>query len=127
MVTAVGLLAALLVSGCQRSIYDGTVQLNRLEVKDLTVDAPAREQKVAVEFSSPGVPIDICVALTKDQQAVKQKLMAGLPGTNTPALAAKQQAESGTLEATIPAGQEYVVMLSGAGKKAEVKVKINGK
>src|SRR5262249_49083512 len=111
MTAAVGVLAALLLAGCSRTLYDKTVTLEgATDVPEIEVDAPTREQKVVVEFESPGVPVDVRVLLSANKAAVKNKLRARTRPNDSEVLAGKEQAESGTVEATVPAGKDYVVL-----------------
>jgi hypothetical protein len=121
-------LSALLLAGCQRTLYDKAVTIDGVTfVHDVDVDAPTREQKVAVEFSSPGVPVDVWVVLTEKKPAVKNKLMGRMRPDDADVLGGKEQSESGTVEATVPAGKEYTVLVGRASKKTEVKLKVMGK
>src|SRR5262245_9094306 len=118
MTAAACVLAALLLTGCQRTLYDKTVPLQGVTVvHEVEVDAPTREQKVGVEFSSPGVPVDVWVVLATNKAAVKGKLMARTRPDDSEVLGGKEQAESGTVEATVPAGKDYVVLVGRAKQK----------
>ena len=126
MATAACVLTTVLLAGCQQTIYDKTASLEIGLVQQIKVEAPNREQKVKVEFSSPGVPIDVWVLLQANEAAVKEKLLAHKRPADADLLAAREGADSGTLEATVPAGKAYEVMVSGARKKTDVKVRITG-
>jgi hypothetical protein len=125
--TAVGVLAALLLAGCQRAIYDKAIPLDLGGVHEVEVSAPSGEQKAVVEFNSPGVPVDVWVTLAENKQPVKNKVQVRMRPNDSEVLGGKEKSESGTFEVTVPAGKEYFVVLGGAKKKTEVKVKITGK
>jgi hypothetical protein len=127
MTAAACVLSALLLAGCQRTLYDQTVTLTVGTVHEVVVDAPTREQKVVVEFNSPGVPVDVWVLTTANKDAVRTKLMGRTRPNDSDVLGGKEQAESGTVEATVPAGKEYAVLLGRAKQKTEVKLKVTGR
>jgi hypothetical protein len=128
MMAAAGVLAALLLAGCSRTLYDKAVTLTVADpVHEVEVDAPTREQKVTVEFESPGVPVDVWVVLAGKRAAVRNKLLSHMRPNDSDVLAGKEQAEGGTVEATVPAGKDYVVLVGKAKKKTEVKLKVMGR
>jgi hypothetical protein len=128
MTAVVGVLAALLLAGCQRTLYDKTVPLaGASAVHEVEVEAPGRDQKVVVEFESPGVPVDVWVLLTTNKAAVKSRLMARTRPNDSEVLGGKEQAESGTVEATVPAGKDYMILIGRAKQKTDVKLKVTGK
>ena len=57
----------------------------------------------------------------------RAKLMGRTRPNEADVLGGKEQAESGTFEATVPAGKEYAVLLGRAKQKTEVKLKVTGK
>jgi hypothetical protein len=122
------LLAALLlvVAGCgQKLNYDTTVQLGDGEVQSLSIEPPKREQKVSVTVTSSGSPIDVYIVLDKDKEAAKQALLDRKKPAE--ALASKVKTQDATLEATIAANTGFAVLLGGANKNAQVKVKVTGR
>jgi hypothetical protein len=119
------LLSLLLVimAGCgQRLAVDKTVTVEPGEVKGAAIiDAPKAEQKIEVTYSSAESPINVYVILSGDANAVANQLEKGAPKD---VVASKEKSKRDTLEATIPAGKEYGVYMSGALKKTEVMLKI---
>ncbi len=126
MTAPVCFLAALLLAGCQRLNIEQTVALDPGVVKVLKVEAPTRDQKVRIDFSSPGVPVTAWVVLGPNEAVVMEKLKTQMPPEADKLLATSERAESGTLQADIPARTEYAVIVSGARKKTVVTVKITG-
>jgi hypothetical protein len=123
-----GLLVALLLAGAgcgQKLDYDSTVQLDAGQVQSMMIDAPKREQRVSVTVTSSSSPIDVYVVLDKDKEAGKQALLDG----KKPAAALASQAETqdATLEATMPANSAFAILLGGASKTSQVKVKVTGR
>jgi hypothetical protein len=116
----------LALAGCgQRLDYESTVQLDAGEVQSLGVDPPRREQRVSVTVTSTSVPVDVYVVLEKDKESGKQALL----DVKKPAesLASKTKTQQATLEATIPAKTGFAILLGGATKSSQVKVKVIGR
>ena len=114
--------ALLTVAGCQRLNVEKTVDVDPAEIKGTVIDGPKSEQKIKVEFNSTASPINVHVVLGKDDSKVIEELFKPAPKLDIRGKAEKSQ--SGTVEATIPAGQDYGVYLSGAKKKTQVSLKI---
>jgi hypothetical protein len=117
--------ALLLAAGCQKLHDERSVKLAPGDTKSFEIDAPRSEQKVTVEYTSSNGPVNVCVALLEDRQAAEEGVLADKKPDK--ALASKEKADSGTLEATVPAKKGFVVVIGGAKKETEVKVKTNGK
>jgi hypothetical protein len=119
---SVGMLA---LTGCQRLNVEKTVTIDPTAVYALIVPAPSYEQKVTVHISSPGVPVTAYLVRESEQAAAQAKLES----EKTPAssFAGKEKSEDITLEATIPAKTEYVLLIRSGSKKTEVKVKLTGR
>lgn len=124
-----GLFLAILflaLPGCgQKLDYESTLELNAGEVQSLAVDAPRREQKVSVTVTSSASPIDVYVVLEKDKEAAKQALLDGKQPAES--LARKVKTQDATLEATIPANTKFTILLGGASKSSQAKVKVTGR
>jgi len=109
--------------------YEKTDTLELGDIKLYMIDAPKSKQKIRVETES-AEPIDVDVALEGDAAAVKAFIERGrtLPGGKGEMpnrLAEKQAANRASLEAEVPAGKSFTVLLSGAKKKTDVKLKVN--
>ncbi|MCI0681739.1 MAG: hypothetical protein L0Y71_06520 [Gemmataceae bacterium] len=117
-------LALLMVAGCGQRLEqekDVTLEVGVLHPIAL-IDAPKYEQKIKVEFTSSESPINVYVVLGKDENAVMDELGKANPKLEIRGKAEKSKGE--TFEATIPAGKDYGVYLTGADKKTQVKLKI---
>jgi hypothetical protein len=124
---AVVLFAAAVIAlpGCQRVNIEKTVTLDIGDIKEpAQVSAPSGQQKIRVEINATE-PIDVDVALEEQAVEARKSLTAGKRPDAGKVLASKQGVKTETLEATIPAGKDYTVILSGARKKSEVKLKLN--
>jgi hypothetical protein len=122
------LLAALFLAlpGCaERLNYETTVQLGDGEVQSLSIDPPKSEQRVSVTVSSSGSPIDAYIVLDKDKEAAKQALLDRKKPAAT--LDGRAKTQDATLEATIPAKTGFAILLGGANKSSQVKVKVSGR
>jgi hypothetical protein len=120
----------LLTAGCQKVDQEKTVSIGPGDVvAPMIVDAPRSEQKIVVTVvGPPGVPVRVHVVREKDRAGLEEKLKTSKKLESSEFLAASPgAAEDTTLEATIPAGTEYAVVLSGAAKSGEVKVKLKSK
>lgn len=119
---------SLVLSGCGQPLsIDKKVTL---EAGDITgaalVDAPKSQQKIKVEFTSSESPINVYVVLGSDEKAIFRELEK-IPVKMADLVASKEKSKGDTLEATIPAGKDYGIYLSGASKKTEVTLKVTGR
>jgi len=118
--------AAFLAAGCQSRLgYENTIQLKHGDVIRLNVDGPRHEQRAVVDVKSSRSPIDVYVCLKSNEGAVAAVAESGRPAEG--ALGQAHHVESGTVEVTVPAGQPFVVILTGSTKDTTVDVKITGK
>jgi hypothetical protein len=117
---------AIAVPGCRKVLNEEkSFDLKPGNENDFAVDAVKKEQKIKVEVTSPGVPLNVFVFLKKDEQAAKMDISAGKKTDNV--LASERKTENATLEATIPANCEAVIQIrnvSTDNKTANVKLKI---
>ena len=116
--------------GCgQKLDVEKTVTLSpgENEIYPLLIDAPRRDQNVKVEVSSPGVPVSAWVVLEDDRAAVVQKLEKGGQPEKNHVRAGKERSPTIELETLIPAGKAFAVVVAGASKKTDVKVKVTGR
>ena len=128
--SVLGLLALLGLGGAgchgQRLDSESTMTVAPGEVKSKIVDAPRADQQVTVTVSSLGAPVTACVVLEKNRQAAEDALQSGKSPPNT--LFGVAKGEDATLQGTVPAKEEYAVLVSNAGSKAaQVKVRITGR
>jgi hypothetical protein len=112
-------------AGCQKLDYEKTVNLGAGEVQAISIGPPTREQKITVVASSTGSTLNVCLVLEKDVEAAKQAMLDGKAPKEP--LASKEKAQEATLEATVPAKTGYAIVLGGASKSCEVKVKVTGR
>jgi hypothetical protein len=118
------LMMALIVAvGCQKLNVKRTIHINPGDVQDVIIDGPRSEQKINVGITS-SAPIDVYVILSAEEQAVKSKLLAGQKPDDSKVLDKALKVDSANLTATIPAKNEFRIMLTGAKKPADVDVKI---
>src|SRR5437879_5858568 len=116
----------LVLPGCgQKLNYETTVELDESQVRSIMIDPPKREQKVSVTVTSSGSPIDVYVVLDKDKEAGKQALLDRRKPAGS--LAGKVKLQEATLEATIPVGTGFAILVGWAGKNSQVKVKVTGR
>ena len=122
-----GLLLGLLVvtaAGCQRVNYEKTYTIEPGEMKSILFDAPRYGQEVTVQVSSPGAPVSVYLVKAADEDAAHR---AASRGGGSDVLAGKEKAEDISLKATVPAKTAYAVVLEAQTKKAEARVKVNGR
>jgi hypothetical protein len=119
---AVGLLAA--VAGCQSRLnLDHTLDVDVGSSKDVVIDAPRYDQKVAVTVESDN-PVSVYVCLLDNRKAVHDALDKGKKPEGV--LASKEQVQTDTFDVTVPAKQQAVVLVEAGTKAAKVKLKIKG-
>jgi hypothetical protein len=101
-----------LLPGCSPSKlrYEKSIDVGGGEEKILTIDAPKKEEKVKIEVTA-GQPVSVTVTL-------KKNLNSGKP------LASKSNEKDISLEVTVPAGEEFCIILSGI-KQTTATVKAN--
>jgi hypothetical protein len=118
-------LLLLLAVGCRTKLNDeSVVNVGAGESQYRMVEPISKEQKVNVSAKANSGTFNIYVFLEKDKAEAEKEIDKGKTGDKV--LASKQKATDADLQATIPANQKAVVMLtSGDGKKAEVKLKIS--
>jgi hypothetical protein len=118
--------AVVLGSGCGRSgvHFEQDFKVDALGNKSFTLPAPKAEQKVAIAFRTSGVKVNAYVLLEKNREDAMERLSQQRAlGNNI--LAKKEGSTDGTLEATIPAGAEFAVILSNpTNQDASVSLKV---
>ena len=112
---------ATLATGCQRVNVDKTLSVTSGAVEVVIVGAPRGLQKVKVSIASAD-PINVDVVVEENRDAVMETLLSGKRPAADKVLASKEKVKSDALSATIPAGKEYAILVSGATKTTEVKV-----
>jgi hypothetical protein len=118
-------LVGLVAPGCARFSHEQTVEVGPAVEKTLTIDPPSSNQTLKVEFSSPGSPVNVYCYLQKDEAEAKKAIMARKKLDKV--LGSKEKSEQDSFEVTIPAREEAVVLVTAAGKKASVQVKLTGR
>jgi hypothetical protein len=99
------------------------VEVEGLSNNSITVGPVKSEQRISVLVRTSAVPIDVYVVLEKDRQAAMDALAEG-KAVSSP-LAKKEKVTEAALDARIPAGNEFAVLLSNPGNKtAKVALKI---
>ena len=126
-VSAMMALSVVMVQGCQRLNEEQNVTLGVGEVKGLSIEPPRSEQKVTVTVTSSASPVDVYVVLDPNRAAVSQSLEKGMAPEASKVLASQKKVQEASLEATIPAKTAYAVVLAGATKDTQVKLKIQGR
>jgi hypothetical protein len=111
------------IAGCQKVNVNDTISLSAGSVEARTIDAPRGEQKIRVSVTS-AEPIDVDVVLGTNKAVAMDNLASGKRPAADKVIASKLKAKTDTISATIPAGKEYAVLLSGAAKTTEVKLSV---
>jgi hypothetical protein len=121
------LLALCVLAGCRSKVdFEKSFTLGLGDVQWFEVDGPKMQQKIAVSVTADG-PVNVHVAIAANQKAIEETLRADKLPDATKLLAFKEKAQTETIEATVPANANFVVFVSGAKKKTDVKVKITSK
>jgi hypothetical protein len=117
------LVFAVLAPGCQKVNINKTITLSAGSIEAPTIDAPRGQQKIRVTVAS-AEPVDVDVVLEANKAAVMDSLSLGKRPAADKVLVSKAKTKADTLSATIPAGKEYAIVLSGATKTTEVKLSV---
>jgi hypothetical protein len=116
-------IAILGTAGCQKLAYEKVIKLKVGDIQAFPISAPRMTQQVTVTVSSPGSAVDAFLVLEKDRPAVENSLQIEEKPTGP---LAHGRGEELTLSATIPAKSAYSVIISGAQKSTDVKIKVTG-
>ena len=112
--------------GCRTKLKDSRIlDVAPADLVSVYVDAPKYDQKVTVEFSSSNGPVSVCVCVSSNERKVIASL--DISTNNKMVLGSAQEAATGTIEVTVPANQEFAVLVFGLSKPTKVALKINGK
>ena len=114
---------ALLVAGCQKAINlekTTTLTVGAVEAS-VILSAPRSEQKIRVSIASAD-PVDVDIVLETNREAVTKTLLVGKRPAGDMVVASMLKAKTDTVSATIPAGMQYAIVLSGATKSTDVKL-----
>jgi hypothetical protein len=115
-----------LLAGCQPLNYEKTYTLAPGGSEMVRSDPPKYDQKVTVTATAGEDPLNLYLTLEEDAAAVDAALKSGKPPKNF--LAGKDREPNPSVEAKVPAGKSFAVVLSNAGPKTvEVKLKIKGR
>jgi hypothetical protein len=113
--------------GCQRFTTQMEYQLGVGEVRRIAIDGPRSDQQVRVTISSPGQPVAAYIVLDEHADAVRNKLLAHQRPDPEQYLSGREGIEEPVvIEAKVPQKKAYAVLIGGALKSADVKVKITG-
>src|SRR5262245_39603952 len=116
------LLAAALLAGCKGLNVEREVTVSPNEVKEVIISEAKKEQKVKVDVKAPA-PVDVYLVLEKDHKAVSDQLV-NHKNPSTGVLAQATGVQDKTLEATIPAGNGFAILLMSRGQSKDVVVKL---
>ena len=116
-------LCVLGVAGCQKVKIDKTIPLSAGSVESIIIDAPRGEQKIRVSVTS-AEPVDVDVVLGTNKAVVMDTLASGKRPAADKIVASKSKTKTDSFSATIPAGKEYAILLSGAAKTTEVTLSV---
>jgi len=121
LVVLCGLCLAL--AGCQRLHSEKSWDLNGGDSQCLEVDAPRGEQKVEVQVEA-SAPVPVYVVLENEVRDFQNK--SGM-FDRTKALTAKERVTNETIQATVPAGSKFGVIVGPASKATKVKIVVDGR
>lgn len=117
----------LAAAGCQPVNYENSMQVEPGTIHPVEISAPSRDQNIRVSVTASGAPVSVYVVLQKDRDAVESAILGGKALDAAKVLASQEKAESATLDAKVPAKNDYAVLVyNGPGKTAQVKISIKG-
>ncbi len=121
------LVLALPAGGCQPLNYEKSLTLEPGSLKPVEISAPSRDQNIKVSVSSSGAPVSVYVVLQKDHDAVESAILSSKKPDAAKVLASQENTDKATLDAKIPAKNDYVVLVyNGSSKSAQVKISVKG-
>jgi hypothetical protein len=112
---------ALTVAGCKSLRDESDFDITPAQEYSREIDPIKKAQKIKVDVTSTG-SVSVYVYLKPDQHAVHKDVLAKRPAAK--ALASKENVETASLEATIPADSTAMVTVYALGKTAKGKLKI---
>jgi hypothetical protein len=123
-----GFVLPLLVSaGClrQRLDVDLTLQVEPGKIIPRIIDAPRADQNVTLTVDAADAPVNVYLVLAKDSEADADAMLSGMRPAH--ALAGQDKVQQASLEATVPAGNDFAVLVLTTGKATQVKLKLTGR
>ncbi len=119
-------ISVLALAGCQSKLKDSrTLIVEPAGINTVYIDGPKYDQKVTVEFSSSECPVSVFVCLKQNEQSVGAAADVGQ--LHADLLGSVQKATSGTIDLSIPAKQDFAVLVMEAKKRTTVTLKLTGK
>jgi len=114
--------------GCGSEVhFEATKDISIQDEFKQIISAPTSAQKVRVEVTATDAPVNVYVMLEKDADKTEDEIGAPRKGAKLPetVLGHALETQNGTVEVTIPAKEEYRVLVTVAKKPTRVTVKIN--
>jgi hypothetical protein len=119
------LVSALLFAGCGKLNDERTVRLETGDVKSFHYDPPPNERRVTVVVTPGDAAVDVYLVTESEHRAAEESLLHEKKPAKT--LASKENvSREETVEATVPAKTAFAVLLCGARKNTQVKLKVTG-
>ena len=110
------------LAGCSKIHDVRQFSVDATESKTFKISPPVSEQKLKVAMTSDQ-PVNVWVVLKKDVPPGKEDFD---PATmKTGVLASSQMTKDANLDVTVPAQEEYWIIVNGAIKKATGTIKID--
>jgi hypothetical protein len=104
-------------------VFENTYDLPAGEVRKVEVASPRSPQKVRATVTADGAAVGAWLVRQTDAESAEQALKRGEAPTAT--LAGKEKGAKIALEATVPAGVSYALLVKGnADRKVKVRVRI---
>ncbi len=117
-------------SGCQRLNVNESYTLNPMEIKELTITAPAYEQRVRVTVTPSGGGVLAFLVKESDSGAANRYINANKEPPPSLILGkggSLESADAYSFDATVPAKTDYSLILQVGSKRTDVKVSIVGR
>lgn len=132
LLLGLGMAFMLAAVGCGRLQVRTTVErdlevdaLGGDNIKSVIVSGTTSQQMVKVLVRTDGAPVDVYVVLERDQEALENQL-GNQQQVTVQTLAKSEKIREGQIEATVPAGNGFaVVVVNNGTKKASVSLKVS--
>lgn len=113
----------LLLAGCRQKVNQNqTYKIEPGESRGFIIEAPKREQKIAVTVKSADAPVDVYLIEIKGSSEDLDKLITDKSAGNI--LASQKQTKDATVEGTVPAGSKFAAVVSNAKKATSAELKV---
>jgi hypothetical protein len=120
------------MAGCQKLNVEGETEVPMATPHPISISAPAYKQKMKITIEPESASVSAYLVKKEDAEAADRAMAPGKAPPDKLVLAGKTFKPKGppepfTLEATVSAGTECVLIIHGGSKTTKVKYRIVGR